>query len=97
MLDLKANCEAATNLSATNDPVYGVAAVLGAASAKNPGSNWAVFKTYLDTITGLCANTTNEKWLGRLAEADVFQFENAGYMMEGLRIDYSVLGPFATV
>jgi glyoxylase-like metal-dependent hydrolase (beta-lactamase superfamily II) len=97
VLDLKVNCEAAINLSATNDPVYGVAAVLGAASAKNPGNTWAVFKTYLDTITGLCANTTNEKWLGQLAAADVFQFENAGSMVEGLRIDYSVLGPFATV
>jgi hypothetical protein len=57
---------------------------------------WAVFKNYLDTLAEECANRTNEKWLGRLAAADVFQFENAGLVIESLRIDYSVLGPFVT-
>ncbi|KAE9380157.1 Metallo-hydrolase/oxidoreductase [Stipitochalara longipes BDJ] len=95
--DLFANCKAAINLSATSNPVYNIGDIVGPVVAKNPGNTWAVYKTYLDTLTELCANTTNEKWLGRLAAADVYQFENAGFVLESLRIDYSVLGPGGTV
>ena len=95
--DLMTNCEYAINLSATDDPTYGAAALLGPVQAANPGNLWAVFKVYLDTMANLCANLTNEKWLGVLAAADVFQFENAGTVIESLRIDYGVLGPFGTV
>lgn len=94
--DLFTNCQAAINLSATDDPVFGAAAINDPVSEKNPGNMWAVFKNYLDTLAEECANRTNEKWLGRLAAADVFQFENAGLVIESLRIDYSVLGPFVT-
>jgi glyoxylase-like metal-dependent hydrolase (beta-lactamase superfamily II) len=97
MNDLKRNCEYAINLGQTNDALYGVAALLGPTAAKNPGNTWAPFKVYLDTLATLCANMTNEKWLGKLAAADVFQFENALTMIESLRIDFGVLGPFVTV
>jgi glyoxylase-like metal-dependent hydrolase (beta-lactamase superfamily II) len=96
-LDLKANCEWAMNTSATNDPNIGYTALTEPVSAKNPGNGWAVFKVYLDALAEACANRTNEKWLGRLAAADVFQFENAGLVIESLRIDYGILGPAATV
>ena len=95
--DLMANCKYAINLSATDDPTYGAAALLGPVQAANPGNLWGEFKVYLDTMANLCANLTNEKWLGVLAAADVFQFENAGTAIESLRIDYGVLGPFTTV
>ena len=71
--------------------------MFGPVRAKNPGNGWAPFKVYLDVLAEFCANRTNEKWLGRLAAADVFQFENAGVMVESLRIDYGVLRPSATV
>ena len=60
----------------------------------NPGNSWAVFETYLDTLAGYCANVTTEKWTGKLAGADVFGLSNAHVMLESLRIDYDILGPF---
>jgi len=96
-MDLKANCEWAINTSATNDPNIGFNALTGPVSTKNPGNGWAPFKVYLDVLAEACANKTNEKWLGKLAAADVFQFENAGLVVESLRIDYGILGPAATV
>lgn len=95
--DLFENCETAINLSATNNTVYGIGSIVGAVAAKNPGNTWAVYKMYLDTLAELCANVTNEKWLGRLAAADVYQFENAGLVIESLRIDYGILGPSGVI
>ncbi|CZR56392.1 uncharacterized protein PAC_06280 [Phialocephala subalpina] len=95
--DLKHSCELAVNGSATNDSTIGVAALLGPVSEKNPHNMWANFKVYLDTLAQFCANKTNEKWLSRLGAADVFEFENAGLLVESLRIDYGILGPFGTM
>ncbi|KAG4429912.1 hypothetical protein IFR05_014601 [Cadophora sp. M221] len=97
VLDLKSNCECAINTSATDDSDIGATAVFGPVTAKNLGNGWAPFKVYLDVMADYCANKTNAKWLGKLAAADVFQFENAGVMIESLRIDYGILGPSATV
>jgi hypothetical protein len=69
----------------------------GAGSTKNQRNGWAPFKVYLDVLAEACANRTNGKWLGKLAAADVFQFENAGLVIESLRLDYGILGPFITV
>jgi glyoxylase-like metal-dependent hydrolase (beta-lactamase superfamily II) len=97
VLDLKHNCELAINKSATNDPVLNVNTVIGPVTAKNPGNTWAPFKVYIDEMAEYCANLTNAKWLGRLAAADVFQFDNAGFVVESLRLDYGILGPFGVV
>jgi hypothetical protein len=35
-----------------------------------------------------------KKYLGKLAAADVFTFDNAFAVVESLRIDSGVLGPF---
>ncbi|KUJ17690.1 uncharacterized protein LY89DRAFT_684661 [Mollisia scopiformis] len=94
ILDLMHNCEQTLNESATNNSMIGAAALLGPVSTKNPGNKWAAFKVYLDVLGQYCANITNEKWLGRLGAADVFEYENAGAVFESLRIDYGILGPF---
>lgn len=95
--DLLTNCIWAMNESATNDPAIGATAIFGPVQLKNPGNPWATFKVFLDTLAEVCANLTNEKWLGRLGAADVFQFENAGLVIESLRLDYGILGPSVTV
>lgn len=97
VLDLKANCARAIELSglppnATN-PVS-VQEVIPPVAAANPGNPWAVFKAVLDRTSEYCANVTNEKWLGVIGAADVYGFENAYVMVESLRIDWDVLGPF---
>ena len=95
--DLFENCEKAINLTATNDPNVGTQAILGPITAKNPGNAWAEFEYYLDVASQYCANLTNDKWLHRLAATDVFQVSNAATMIESLRIDYGVLGPFGAM
>lgn len=95
--DLFNNCVVVMNTSATYDPNIGAGAILGQVNLKNPGNPWARFKVYLDTLAEACANRTNEKWLGKLGAMDVFQFENAGTVIESLRLDYGILGPSGTV
>lgn len=68
-------------------------AIAPVASQKNA---WATFKVYLKVATDVCTEKTNREWAGRgLAGLDVFGWENAYKMVESLRIDYGVLGPFA--
>ena len=93
--DLFDNCAETIRLGATEDPVLGAANVLGPVAARNPENPWAAFDVYLEVTARYCANRTNAKWIDRLAGSDVFQLDNAGTMIESLRIDYGVLGPFA--
>jgi glyoxylase-like metal-dependent hydrolase (beta-lactamase superfamily II) len=92
--DLFNNCNATIALTASNDSTLGAAALLGGVSKLNPGNYWAQFKVYLDVAAEHCANVTNEKWLGVLGGADVFGFENAYAMVNALRLDWGLLGPF---
>jgi glyoxylase-like metal-dependent hydrolase (beta-lactamase superfamily II) len=95
--DLFDNCKTAIDLTATADPVIGTAAILGPITKLNPGNSWAQFKGYLDITAEYCANKTVAKWDGKLGAADVFTFENAYTMVERLRLDYNVLGPFKNI
>lgn len=58
------------------------------------GNAWAIFKTYLDAAAQQAATPVADAYLGRLAAADVFTLDNAHTMVNSLRIDYDVLGPF---
>jgi glyoxylase-like metal-dependent hydrolase (beta-lactamase superfamily II) len=97
MHDLYSACKDAIGLTATDDPVLGAAHIQSTVTATNPGNYWAVFKVYLDLVAERCANVTSEKWLGKLGAVDVFAFESAYAMVEHLRLDYNVLGPFRNV
>ncbi|KAI9168101.1 endoglucanase [Paramyrothecium foliicola] len=46
-------------------------------------------------LTDYCYNKTLNKWGTTLAAADVFGYSNAEVMVESLRIDFGILGPFA--
>ena len=88
LTDLFANCAA---------PITGglnTTQVLGPVSKANPGNPWAQFKIYLKAAADQCAERTNRKWAGRLAGVDIFGWENAYKMVEIIRLDYDVLGPF---
>lgn len=58
------------------------------------GNSWAIFKTYLDAVAQQAADPVTAKYLGQLAAADVFTLDNAASMVNSLRIDSGVLGPF---
>ncbi|MBB5867566.1 glyoxylase-like metal-dependent hydrolase (beta-lactamase superfamily II) [Allocatelliglobosispora scoriae] len=58
------------------------------------GNSWAVFKAYLDEAARLAAAPVVAKYAGKLAAVDVFTVDNAFAMIESVRIDLGVLGPF---
>jgi glyoxylase-like metal-dependent hydrolase (beta-lactamase superfamily II) len=58
------------------------------------GNAWAIFKAYLDAALRQAAHPVADKYRGRLAAADVFTRDSAYVLLESLRIDACVLGPF---
>ncbi|MGY5032961.1 MBL fold metallo-hydrolase [Streptomyces sp. 900116325] len=58
------------------------------------GNSWAIFKTFLDAVAETAAAPVAAKYTGVLAAADVFTKDNAWALLESLRIDAGVLGPF---
>ncbi|KAM3514841.1 hypothetical protein MY11210_001565 [Beauveria gryllotalpidicola] len=95
--DLYDNCRQGLMLSAqppnATNPVS-AEAILPPIAKANPGNFWALYDGYLNSVAGYCADLTTKKWLGKLGAVDVYTFSHAFAMMESLRIDYGVLGPF---
>jgi glyoxylase-like metal-dependent hydrolase (beta-lactamase superfamily II) len=63
---------------------------------KKYGNNsWAIFRAYLNEASALTAAPVTDKYLGKLAGADIFTVDNAYTIFEfSLREDGGVLGPF---
>ena len=92
------NCAEGIRLSAAppnaTNPLS-VQTALTAVEEVNPGNSWAIFEVYLHDVVGeWCANKTNAAFQGRLAGLDVFGLDNAVTMIESVRIDYGILGPY---
>ncbi|KAI4167371.1 MAG: hypothetical protein LQ343_007270 [Gyalolechia ehrenbergii] len=92
------NCAEAIRLSAAppnaSNPLS-VQTALGPVQAANAGNPWATFEVFLHDLTAdWCANKTTAAWLGRLAGVDVFTQSNANAMVNSLRLDFGILGPF---
>jgi len=58
------------------------------------GNAWAIFKSYLDAAAQQAAGPVVDKYLGTLGGADVFTVDNAFALLESIRIDAGLLGPF---
>ncbi|MFI7149444.1 MBL fold metallo-hydrolase [Nonomuraea sp. NPDC050022] len=58
------------------------------------GNAWAVFAGYLDAVAQQAAAPVIADYLGTLAAADVFTKDNAFGLLESMRIDTGLLGPF---
>ncbi|WP_254280586.1 MBL fold metallo-hydrolase [Haloarcula marina] len=82
--DLKANSEEAIES-------VDFQAVAQEAESTNP---WVLFDAYLNALTEQAAEATLETWSGRLQGAEVFMESHAETMIEALRVDYGILGPF---
>ena len=96
--DLYNNCAEAIRLSGAppnaSNPLS-VQTSLAAVQAADPGNIWALFEVYThDVVAGWCANKTNAEWLGKLAGVDVYGQSNAVSMVDSLRNDFGILGPF---
>lgn len=59
-----------------------------------PTNLWETFDAYLEELTRVAAEPTLETWGDELRGADVFVESHAATMVESLRIDFGVLGPF---
>lgn len=59
--------------------------------SENP---WALFDAYLNEVSRQTAEVMLQKWGDRFKGADVFMESHAFTMVESLRVDYGVLGPF---
>ena len=56
---------------------------------------WAIYKAYLDAASARIAAPVTEKYLGKLAAADVYTFDNAFTVFEfSVREDGGMQGPF---
>ncbi|KAJ7048941.1 hypothetical protein C8F01DRAFT_798769 [Mycena amicta] len=86
--DLHASCASAINGG------FNVSTAIGPTVAANPGNAWAEFKAYFRVAAQTCADNSTSRWLGVLGGVDVFAFENAYRMINALRVEYDVLGPF---
>jgi hypothetical protein len=58
------------------------------------GNAWAIFNAYLDEATRRTAEPVIAKYTGLLAAADVFTIDNAFTMLQSVRLEAGVLGPF---
>jgi glyoxylase-like metal-dependent hydrolase (beta-lactamase superfamily II) len=58
------------------------------------GNAWAIFQAYFDAAAQQAAAPVVDKYVGTLGGADVFTADNAFALLESLRIDTGVLGPF---
>jgi glyoxylase-like metal-dependent hydrolase (beta-lactamase superfamily II) len=97
VLDLFNSCVDALLLSAqskNNSNELSVEAILPAVEEANPGNPWALFATYIDVLAEHVANVTTHRWKDRLAGTDVYALSNAHAMLEPVRIDWGILGPF---
>jgi glyoxylase-like metal-dependent hydrolase (beta-lactamase superfamily II) len=97
VLDLKANCAEAITLSASPPNATNLISAYSIETevfTSDPGNYWALFNAYLTDVSEYCANKTVPKYIDTLGGADVYTYTNAYAMVESLRIDYDVLGPF---
>ncbi|MGJ6968315.1 MBL fold metallo-hydrolase [Streptosporangium sp. G11] len=58
------------------------------------GNAWAIFAGYLNAVAQQAAAPVIASYLGTLAAADVFTKDNAFGLLESMRIDTGLLGPF---
>jgi hypothetical protein len=58
------------------------------------GNSWAIFKTFLDAVADAAAAPVAAKYTGVLAAADIVTRDNAWTLLEPLRTDAGVPGPF---
>ncbi|KAH8896437.1 hypothetical protein GQ53DRAFT_852702 [Thozetella sp. PMI_491] len=98
-LDLKANCIEAFLLGASppnaTNPISGQV-ILPEAEAANPDNPNAWIRTALVAFADYCGNKTNTKWQNILAGTDVWGAESAFRMVDSMRLEFDVQGPFGS-
>jgi len=86
----------AIGLSAEASGPLSIGKMLPPVAEANPGNSWALFRVYLGAVVEFVAEDVGTRWNDRLAGADVFGVSNAAAMVEAVRNDWGVLGPFGT-
>lgn len=60
----------------------------------DPYNNWALFDIYIDYLADWVYNDMAPRWNDRLYGNDVYGKSHASVMLESVRIDFGILGPF---
>jgi glyoxylase-like metal-dependent hydrolase (beta-lactamase superfamily II) len=70
---------------------FNIETVYESVDTTNP---WAIFRGYLDGVSGQASDAVVPRWIDKLGGADVYTQANAYQFAESLRIDYGKLGAF---
>lgn len=92
--DVRTQLEFVTDLKANSRSAIETVDFQAVAQEVGSSNPWELFDAYLDELTEQIATATLETWGDRLKGAEVFMESHAETMVEALRIDYGVLGPF---
>jgi hypothetical protein len=93
--DLFDTASLAINMSAETNSSLSVASIIGpAVESVDPNNPWALFDTYIDVLVDYVAKDLASRWADKLYGTDVYGKSHAETMLEAVRIDWGILGPF---
>lgn len=93
--DLFETSQRAINMSAQASGNLSMSSVIAPAVLKpNPNNDWALFNTYVDVLADWVTAELAPRWNERLYGTDVYGKSHAMTMLEAVRIDFGMLGPF---
>lgn len=93
--DLFETSQRAINMSAQSTSNLSAFDVIAPAVSKEaPDNDWALFNTYVDVLADWVTAQLAPRWNGRLYGTDVYGKSHAMVMLESVRIDFGMLGPF---
>lgn len=96
--DLYNNCREAylLGISPPNSTNNLTAATLQAeALAANPNNPYAALSIVMNSFSNYCNEVTNRKWANKLAATDMYGWSHAYTIIDALRIEFDVPGPYA--
>ncbi|KAF2716569.1 Metallo-hydrolase/oxidoreductase [Polychaeton citri CBS 116435] len=93
--DLYETAVSAIGMSAEANSSLSVASVIEPSVEKLDLNNpWALFDTYIDILADYVTKNLADRWSDRLYGTDVYGRSHAMAMLESVRIDFGILGPF---
>ena len=85
----------AINMSAgTNGSLSATSVIEPAVEHVDPNNFWALFNVYIDVLADYVAEDLAPRWGDKLFGTDVYGKSQAKTMLEAVRIDWGILGPF---
>ena len=94
VLDLFHTAALAINMSAETNSSLSASKIESAVYKVDPEDPWALFDTYIDYLADWVAKDLASRWSKKLYGTGVYGKSHAVTMLESVRIDWGILGPF---